>query len=402
MILDVTCTDSGILAISKVIKNFFYWIQIIGPIIALVALSINITKSVSTNDKSNIKKYQKNMINSLIAMAMLFFLPYIMDISMQLIGNKTSFTSCWNSIDNVKLKFGSSYIKPNEEKKEKTKVYTDPKSYHGKVTNGCLDFTYQGNGTVKSRFSSDTLKIVENHLYDFNYQNFNKVINSYGDFNKYAQSLGGVFGEYYGKTVNERTEYAFQRTSEYILGWMYMYGWDYMNGSGTHVKWGGSHYTNDAFYAKGGFQGEASHEDFDKIIRGDYGLGYLSSECGGLENFVYYKMGMGKRNQVYPKPTKLKDLKVGDGVYFFDHRVDKTNESNWGIGTHNVIVGEVYTDYLVLYDGGSRYQNSKNYKHIIKISKTGNEEEDYANLKKEYGYEGWGARRFYNFESSSC
>ena len=406
MILDVTCTDSGILAIAKVIKNIFYWIQIFGPILALISLSISITKAVTTNDKDNIKKYRKNMINSFIAMAMLFFLPYLMDITMQLVGNKSSFTSCWNSIDNVKLKYSSNYIKTKEEnkskEKEKTKAYVNPKDYHGKPTNGCLDYSYRGNGTVKSQFSSDTLKIVENHLYDFNAQNFNTVISSYGGFEKYAKSLGGVFSDYYGKTVTERTEYAFQRTAEYVLGWMYMYGWDYMNGGGHHVKWGGSNYTNDAFYANGGFVGESPSGDFDRLIRGDFGLGYLSSECGGLEAFIYHKMGMSQKSQIYPKPTKLKDLKVGDGVYFFEQRVDKSDENKWTRGLHNVIVGEVYKDYIVLYDAGSRYQNSRNYKHIIKKSNTGNEEEDYAAITKEYGFQGWGARRFYNFEPNAC
>ena len=403
MILDVTCTDSGILAISKVIKNIFYWLQIIGPILAMIALAINIAKIVSTNKDNEIKKYHKSIINSLIAMAMLFLLPYIMDTAMVIIGNKVSFSSCWNSIDNVQLRSGGKYIKTKEDnKKDKTKVYIDPKEYHGKVSNGCLNFSYGGNGTVKSRFSSDTLKIVENHLYDFNAQNFNKVISSYGGFDKYAESLGGVFQEYYGKTVLDRTEYSFQRVAEYVLGWMYMYGWDYMNGSGRHVKWGGSNYTKDAFYVNGGFVGETPSSDFDKLISGGFGLGYLSSECGTLEEFIYFKMGMKKRPQVYPKPTKLKDLKVGDGIYFFDHRVDKTSESNWKIGVHNVVVGEVYSDYIVVYDAGSRYQNSKNYKHVIKISKNGNDEEDYASIKKVYGYEGWGARRFYNFEQNAC
>ena len=127
MILDVTCTDSGILAISKVIKSFFYWLQIIGPILAMISLAILITKSVTTNDNNNIKKYQKNMINSLIAMAMLFFLPYLMDLTMQLIGNNSSFTTCWNSIDNVKLNFGSNYIKTEKEQQTQKEKSTKQK-----------------------------------------------------------------------------------------------------------------------------------------------------------------------------------------------------------------------------------------------------------------------------------
>ena len=330
MILEVTCTDSGILAISKVIKNFFYWLQIIGPILAMVALAIFIAKAVTTNDKNEIKKYQKNMTNSLIAMAMLFFLPYLMDISMQLIGNRSSFTSCWNSIDNVKLKFSSNYIKTEQEEKakkeDKTKVYTNPKDYHGKVTTNCLDLTCSSS-VVKAQFSCDTLKIVEKHLYDLNAQNFYSVINSYGGFDKYAQSLGGIFGEYYGKTITGRTEADFQKAAEYVLGWMFMYGWDYASAhedasgtSGRHVPWGSSKYTKDAFYVNGGWKRkyvpdypgnylqQPEGTNIDHIISGQNGVGGMASECGDLVTFTYKKLGI--KMKTIKKITRLRDLKV--------------------------------------------------------------------------------------------
>ena len=55
MLLDVICTDSGILMITKILKNIFTWVQIIGPILALIALCIHISKIVTTNDISNIR-----------------------------------------------------------------------------------------------------------------------------------------------------------------------------------------------------------------------------------------------------------------------------------------------------------------------------------------------------------
>jgi len=266
-----------------------------------------------------------------------------------------------------------------------------------------LDFSYKGNGTVKARFSSETLKIVEQHLYDLNAQNFYSYIKAKGGFAKYAKSLGGVFADYYGKTVKGKTEYDFQMTAEYVLGWMYMYGWDYCSGAlgkatGRHVKWGGSNYTKDAFYYKGGWKSKYNG-NFDDVISGKNGVGMMASECGDLEIFIYWKMGIPRKKQL-PKVTKLKDLKVGDGIYFFDRRVDKSNESNWGIGRHNVIVGEVYSDRIVCYDGGSYYQNNRNYKRTIWLPKVYSEEADYAAVKKAFGYEGWGMRRWYNFQKN--
>ena len=269
-----------------------------------------------------------------------------------------------------------------------------------------LDFSYKGNGKVKAEFSSETLKIVENHLYDVNAQNFYKVINSYGGFDKYAKSLGGVFGKYYGKTITGRTEYDFQMAAEYVLGWMFMYGWDYTSGvngafTGRHEKWGGSNYTKDAFYYGNNAWKSKYKGKFDDVISGKYGVGMMASECGDLETFIYQKLGMTNRKQ--PKhPTRLKDLKVGDGVYFFNHRVNKSSESNWGIGTHNVIVGEVKRKSdkicIVFYDAGSFMQGHLDYKRKVEIPKDCSEEAEYDAMFNQFKFSGWGARRWYNFK----
>ena len=423
MVLDITCTDSGILMITKIIKSFFYWLQIIGPILAMISLAILITKSVTTNDSNNIKKYQKNIINSLIAMAMLFFLPYLMDMSMQLIGNKTSFTSCWNSIDNVKLDFGSNYIKTEREqqaKKEKaTKAYTDTKDYHGKVTTSCLDLTCTSR-VVKAQFSCDTLKIVEKHLYDLNAQNFHKVINSYGGFDKYAKSIGGIFGEYYGQKIEGRTEKDFQIAAEYVLGWMYMYGWDYAMPGGRHVKWGGKHYAKDAFYANSnyavehcdnegrGSQATGMGTNFDGVISTENqggSVNKMASACGDLEVFIYNKLNINRKKQL-PKVSRLRDLKVGDCLFFGEGgpKWDKYNEKTWyhSESAHNVVIGEVYSDHVVIYDGGSHYPSNKNYKRNLYFPKEDTEAADDQAVKTTFGYSYWGIRRWYNFKPSSC
>ena len=88
---------------------------------------------------------------------------------------------------------------------------------HGKMNFSCT------SDNVKAQFSCSTLKIVEKHLYDVNAQNFHQVINSYGGFDNYAKSLGGIFSEYYGKKLNIETETEFQKVAEYTFGWMYMY-----------------------------------------------------------------------------------------------------------------------------------------------------------------------------------
>ena len=263
-----------------------------------------------------------------------------------------------------------------------------------------LDFSYKGNGAVKAGlFSSETMKIVENHLYDVNAENFYTYINSKGGFASYAKSLGGVFGKYYGKTITGRTEYDFQKAAEYVLGWMYMYGWDYLNGSGHHVKWGGDNYAPDAFYINGSLYRGSVNVTFDERIAGKDRL-QMSTECGGPPMFMYGKLGIKFEENYFI--TRFKDLRPGDVVYLKDHKFTKSGrDDSWyypkGHSGHNVIVGEVYSDRIVIYDGGSYFQIHKDFKRTLKIPAT--EEEEYQEIEREFpGFKGWAAVRAINFK----
>ncbi len=384
--MHISCSAS-LSNIFYIVKNIMNIIMIISPILVIISFSIVLIKmTFSPEDKKIIKR----LSNILKALIIIFLIPTFLSIVMYALGESNDISKCY--LNSSKFDSNSSYI--DSMAKEKTSIMYNPRDYE--KGNGKLDFSCKSN-VVKSQFSCETLRIVEDHLYDVNAQNFYSYINSKGGFSKYAESLGGVFGEYYGKKVEGRREVDFQRAAEYVLGWMYMYGWDYMNGSGRHVKWGGSKYTKDAFYYYGGWERKYTG-NFDDLISGKNGVGMMSSECGDLEHFVYWKMGMNNR-KVISNPTTLRNLKIGDGVYFFDHRVDKSNPRTWGIGTHNVVVGEVYDDRIVFYDGGSRYEMSRNYKYTVYFPSVYSEEADYQAMKKTYGYEGWAARRFYNFEN---
>lgn len=268
---------------------------------------------------------------------------------------------------------------------------------------GNLDFSCKSD-KVKANFSCDTLKIVENHLYDLNAQNFYNVINSYGGFENYARSLGGVFGEYYGKTVEGRTVTDFQRSAEYVLGWMFMYGWDYAachedpsGRSGRHVPWGGSKYTPDAFYVNGGWRrkyvpdypgnylNQPDNTDFDHVISGQNGVDGMASECGNLVNFTYKKLGI-KQKKVIKNIKRLRDLRPGDEIGF------------WGNGGgHVVMVGEVYSDHVTFYDGGSFMQGHLDYKRNVYFPDVDSEAADSKAMYDEFKFPNWIGRRYYDF-----
>jgi len=393
--MNIECT-STLKSVFYIIKNINNLIFLIAPILAIICIIIILIKK-TTNPED--KKLLSKLKNSIIALIVVFIIPTIMNAFLFMLGENNSLTSCYQESNS--FSHASQYLDSNEKEKDHQFVLDDSDDYEKGIPK-TLDFSCRSS-KVKAQFSCSTLEIVEKHLNDFNAQNYNNVMASYGGFDQYAKRVGGIFGDYYGHTVTVNTEAEYQKLSEYVLGWMYMFGWDYMNGSGRHVKWGGSKYTSDAFYVNGGFQGKYKTDNgkvnFDSVISAKFGTGYMSSECGDLELFIYAKMGMNNRKQL-PKVTRLRDLQVGDGVYFGRVAWDKLNEKTWKEGAHNVIVGEVYTDHIVFYDGGSYYQINQNYKRTVYFPKEDSEAADDAAIKKEFGYASWGMRRWRTFDKS--
>ncbi len=387
------CTNQSLQGIFSIVKRIMQLIQIIVPILLIIFVSISFIKLVKNPEE---KQGTKKIMNQFLAAAIIFFIPLLVDVTMNLVGDKSEISSCWNSASD-KISISQDY-QPigDEEKKPMIKKASDYE-----VGRGELDFSCTSN-VVKSQFSCDTLKIVEKHLNDFDATNFNSVINNKysGDFGQYAKSVGGIFGEYYGKKMPNETEADFQRAAEYVLGWMYMYGWEYMNSGGRRGKCRG----NDCFYAKGGFEGKFISDpgiapaglgrgnDFDHVISGQNGgPGRMASECGDLESFTFNKLGIKMKNWKLTNYTKFKDLKVGDALCMW----------NSNGGGHNVIVGEVYDDRVVFYDAGSYYPNTRNYKRVAYLPKEDSVEANREVLKKVFHYyDRWGTRRHHNFQDS--
>ena len=426
MLLFSLCSHSASVTVFLILKTAFRIICILLPLIIIIRVSIPLIKTVADGG-ATLKKQIFPIFKSLFAALFIFFIPllfsYIFTDLLNL-GTSEIFT-CFDEATTERIKIlreqeKEKRIAEKKKRDEEIKKATDEKTKEWeeetarkqeqiqkeKARRSNLDFSCTSE-TVNSQFSCDTLKIVENHLYDLNYYNFYNQISTYGGFENYANNLGGVFAEFYGKpfTKEKATVTDFQKAAEYVVGWMYMYGWDYESGpggeaKGDHVKWGGSNYTPDAFYANGGWKTKYKGA-FDDVISGKNGLSMMASECGDLEIFTYEKLGISRETQL-PKVTRLRDLKVGDGVYFGrEKKWDKLDESTWksSTGAHNVIVGEVYSDRIVFYDAGRNFQMTRNYKRTVTLPQEDSEEADDAALQKEFGdlATGWGVRRWYDF-----
>ena len=304
-----------------------------------------------------------------------------------------------------------------------------------------LDFSYKGNGKIRAQFTSENMKIVEKHYMDFTSNNFHSYINSQGGFKNYTKKLGGIYANYFGKNWDGETINDLQEASEYVFGYMTMYGFDYFNGRDNpakkgqkYCKWGGScifyqdmeaalkedpprtleypsgtsdsFYPGNSHYDANGLSGPLS--DFDKIIQGDN----MTTNCNWTVDMVYWKAGIfknGTREDGTPEfqscldwdkirshgkiIEKLCDLKVGDILHFFEQPVDHTNMDTWNGWGHVAFIGEIdsETGIITAYDGGSYQQLNRNYKWTFN-----GKGEWPAGL---HGYAGWSAVRVKELKS---
>lgn len=103
------CNNSSILGILSLIKRIVLLIQIIVPIILIV---FAITSFIKLIKNPELKDGTKKIINQFLAAAIVFFIPMLVNVVMNLIDDKTDFTSCWKSIPST-ITLNNSYYDIN-------------------------------------------------------------------------------------------------------------------------------------------------------------------------------------------------------------------------------------------------------------------------------------------------
>lgn len=116
------CNNIAVKIIISICKNILNIIWIIGPILAIISLTYTIAMMLKDPDD---KKIPKKILNSIIALIILFFVPLLVNIIMKMTNN--SISACWNSTNNV---FSISTVYQNPSGNDETKnIYTNPKNY---------------------------------------------------------------------------------------------------------------------------------------------------------------------------------------------------------------------------------------------------------------------------------
>lgn len=96
MVMLNTCDDYALINVLSIVKRVLDLVQLIGPILCLVALVILIINLVNNPDD---KKIPKKIGNCILALLMTFFVPVIVDTTMFLLGETTKLSLCWKNAE---------------------------------------------------------------------------------------------------------------------------------------------------------------------------------------------------------------------------------------------------------------------------------------------------------------
>lgn len=225
------------------------------------------------------------------------------------------------------------------------------------------------------QFTSETQKIIDAHKADFDCTNYTSKLKSYGGYDAYINSLGGVFKKYRNFNGKVTTKKQFHEICEYVWGLFAIYGFDYYNGN-KYVRWSGG----NPFYVNGA-KGGCNGGKIDDLC----GLASKSKTtcCNWAIDTVLKKMGwLPNGSQQYCTQasygkliTKKADLRPGDIVHFYNNKngiFNPNDTSTYGkSGWHHVvIVWDVTDTKIILADGGSRMQWNKG-KWLYEVPKSG-------------------------------
>ena len=100
LILDLTavCGSYAVATLLSVFKRALNLIQMIGPIVGIIALIINFTKLMITPDEKKLKNVIRNWA---IVIIMLFLIPTCVNLVMRLFDDTFTVSKCWNQVDEL-------------------------------------------------------------------------------------------------------------------------------------------------------------------------------------------------------------------------------------------------------------------------------------------------------------
>lgn len=97
--LGTCCSNWGLVSIISVLKNILDIIQLIVPILLIIFLTIQLTKMVVNPDE---KKNMSRIKNQLLATVIVFAIPVIINVLLNIMPQNFELTACWNAAKHSK------------------------------------------------------------------------------------------------------------------------------------------------------------------------------------------------------------------------------------------------------------------------------------------------------------
>ena len=125
MLLEITSTcNSAVLAgILSIVKRIMLIIQIAVPLLLIISVIIGFAQLMASPDD---QKAPKKLINKFIAAVIVFFIPVFVNLTINLVGEGSNFSSCWIHA-NDKVSTGS--YTPIDNGDNRKKVVNDGSNY---------------------------------------------------------------------------------------------------------------------------------------------------------------------------------------------------------------------------------------------------------------------------------
>ncbi len=109
------CTSSELSYIMSAVRNIYSIIQIIVPILLVVAATYRLIKLMKNPEEKN---GIKNIVNAFLAAGIIFFLPTIVSAILMMVPSQGQISACWESAkDNKRLSIATSYISDSDDKR---------------------------------------------------------------------------------------------------------------------------------------------------------------------------------------------------------------------------------------------------------------------------------------------
>ncbi len=99
--IDCTSSSSTVVQVIAIVRLVMNVICIAVPIVMIVLGSIDLFKAVTSSKEEEIKKKQQTLIKRVIAGVLVFLVPTIVSLLMNLLGTGNNWAECWNNAENA-------------------------------------------------------------------------------------------------------------------------------------------------------------------------------------------------------------------------------------------------------------------------------------------------------------